>query len=389
MLVVIEQVSLYMPEYVGKKDVLVAAGKIAAVEDKIDLSSLRGVDIDQVDGSGLVMVPGLVDSHVHIAGAGGEGGPATRTGEIPLKELLEAGVSSVVGCLGTDGITRDVRSVLMKVKALRELGLSGWMYTGAYQVPPPSITGDSARDVALIEEVIGAGEIALSDHRSSHPCADALIKLASEVRVAGMLAGKAGIINVHLGDAPHPFQPLYQAVENSQLPLKQFYPTHCNRNNQIYLEAKTYGRKGYLDLTSSAYPYFKEDEVKPSRAVKGLLEAGIPLEHISISSDANGSLPAFDARGNLIRLEKGKPKASLQEIKDMVEQEKIPLEQAIQTVSTTPAAILKLKGKGRLQPGFDADGLLLDRDLNIRYMLANGKMMIKDYQIIRKAHYEE
>lgn len=392
MLTLITHCEVYTPEPAGRKDVLIGGGKILAVLDRWkegkggDLE--RSLNIRHIDGSDLRMVPGLIDPHVHVAGAGGEGGPATRTGEIPLSELLVGGVTTVVGCLGTDGITRDVTTVLMKTKALREEGLSAWMYSGAYQIPPPTITGDPARDVALIEEVVGVGEIALSDHRSSGPSIRELIKLASEVRVAGMLSGKAGIINIHLGDASNPFEPVLQAVAQSQLPIRQFYPTHCNRNREIFEDSKKYGKEGYLDLTSSSYAYYQDIEIKPSRAVRSLLEAAVPLEHITLSSDANGSLPAFDQDGNLLRLERGKPRATLYELRDMVEEEGVPMEQALYTISTNAARILKLKDKGRVAAGYDADLLLIDNDYQISHLFARGRAMIADYQIISKGYYD-
>jgi len=388
MFVLITQAQVYTPEYAGALDVLIGGGKILTIQDKLKVSDLSSWEVHHIDGSNMRLVPGGIDPHVHIAGAGGEGGPATRTAEMPLRDLLEGGITSVVGCLGTDGITRDVESVLMKAKSLREEGISAWIYTGAYQVPPPTITGTPARDLALIEEVIGVGEIALSDHRSSFPTMQELIRLTSDARVAAMLAGKAGVINIHMGDAPQPFEPILQVVNNSVLPLKQFYPTHCNRNKEIYTASKKYGKEGYVDLTSSSYPYFQDVEVRPSKAVRGLMEAGVPLQHITLSSDANGSLPAFDALGNLVRLEKGKPSANLHELKDMVEQEKIPMETAIQTVSTNAAKILKLKGKGMIQSGFDADLILLDAHYNIRYLIARGQIMVDDYKTIRKGHYD-
>lgn len=262
------------------------------------------------------------------------------------------------------------------------------MYTGAYQVPPPSITGDYAKDVALIDEVIGVGELALSDHRSSTPTTAELIKLTEHTRVAGMLAGKAGIVNIHMGDAKNPFQPLYDAVNYSELPLKQFYPTHCNRNADIFEEAKEYGKKGYVDLTSSSYPFFPDEEVKPSRAIKELLEAGVPVEHITISSDANGSLPQFDKNGNLVKLERGKPEANLKEIADAVNQDNLPLETAIRTLTSSVAGILKLRGKGYIQPGYDADCILLDKDFKIRELISNGVLMVENYRIIKKSAFE-
>ena len=381
-MILIKNTEVYSPEYIGKNDVLIAGERFISIQPEIETSSLKQFNLQVIDGKGLKLVPGIIDPHVHISGAGGEGGPATRTFEIQLSELLEGGVTSVIGCLGTDGITRDVRNVLMKVKGLREEGISSWMYTGAYQVPPPSITGDYAKDITLIEEVIGLGEIALSDHRSSHPSTDELIKLVEHARVAGMLGGKAGIVNIHMGDAANPFNPIIQAVENSELPYTQFYPTHCNRNKEIFKDAKKYGKKGYLDITSSSYPFFPDEEIKPSVAIREFVESGVPETHITMSSDANGSLPNFDEAGNLISLEKGKPSANLKEIKDAVISEKLPLEIAWKIVSSNVAKILKLNQKGFIKEDFDADAIILDNDFNVKHLFAGGKLMIEEYEII-------
>lgn len=387
-MILIQNVELYTPEYIGTKDVLIASGKFIAIRDRIETSDLKQFDVQVIDGTGFTLVPGIIDPHVHISGAGGEGGPATRTPEIPLRDLLEGGVSTVIGCLGTDGITRDVRSVLMKVKGLREEGISSWMYTGSYQVPPPSITGDFAKDIALIEEVIGLGEIALSDHRSSTPSRDELIKLVEHARVAGMLGGKAGIVNIHMGDAAKPFQPIIDAVEHSELPFSQFYPTHCNRNKEIFEDAKQFGKKGYLDLTSSSYPFFPDEEIKPSKAIRVLMESGVPEEHITISSDANGSLPQFDEKGKLVTLEKGKPVSNLLELKDTVLIEKIPLEKALKVSTSNPAQILGLSNKGFIREYMDADALLLDKDFRMKSFIANGTLMVDNYEIIKKGNFE-
>jgi beta-aspartyl-dipeptidase (metallo-type) len=376
MLTLFKNAQVYGPQYAGIKDVLTGGKSILAIKDHIQPPA--GADLQTVDCTGLWLVPGLIDAHVHITGGGGEGGPASRMPELQLNMMLEAGVTTVVGCLGTDGFTRTVESVLMKVKTLRALGVSAWMYTGAYQVPTPSITGDIMKDIALIEEIVGVGEVAISDHRSSVPTAAELARIAAQARVAGMIGGKAGIVNLHLGDARDPFRPIHDVVAQSQLGYKQFLPTHCNRNFYIFEDALEYGKKGYVDITTSSYPYYADEEVKPSIALKRLLENGVPLGHITFTSDACGSLPGFDpVTGKLIKMEMGLPSSNLREIKDAVLLDGIPLEQALQVVTSNPADILKLPGKGYIREGYDADVLLLDKDFNIVHLMAMGKMMIK------------
>jgi beta-aspartyl-dipeptidase (metallo-type) len=388
-MILFKESEVYAPEKSGRKDVLLAGGKITAVADRINISSALCADlnIEVIPAAGMRMIPGLIDGHVHFAGAGGEGGPATRTPEMPLAKMFDGGITTVIGCLGTDGMTRTVESVLMKAKGLRAEGVSAWIFTGSYQVPPPTILGDVGRDIALIEEVIGVGEIAISDHRSSGPTVDQLIHLARHARVGGMLGGKAGIVIFHMGDARNPFDILYRVVEKSELQFSQFLPTHCNRNHYIFEDAKEYGKKGYLDITASSYPYYPDDEIKPSRAVIGLVKAGVPLEHITMSSDGCGSLPQFDDKGRLIKLDSGEPKSIFIELIDMVEKEKFPLEKALKVVTANVADILGLTDKGRITVGKDADVVLLDKENRIYHMAANGNLVVKDARRVKVGYF--
>lgn len=382
-----KECEVFAPQPLGVMDVLCGGGRILAMADRLDVPA--GFQVKTIQASGLKMIPGLIDSHVHIAGAGGEGGPATRTPEMPLGMMLEAGVTTVIGCLGTDGMTRSLQSVLMKVKALRKEGVSAWMYTGAYQVPTPTMLGDVGKDIAMIDEVIGTGEIAISDHRSSGPSVHELIRLAAHSRVGAMLGGKSGIVNIHMGDADDPFSPLYAVVAGSELSLKQFLPTHCNRNEHIFEEAKTYGLEGYVDLTTSSYPFFPEDEIKPSTGVVALMAAGVPPEHITMSSDGCGSLPQFDDQGNLVRFETGNLKSLFDEFRDMVLREGLKTELALRPVTSNVADILKLPSKGRVEVGRDADLVLLDDRMEIVYMTAMGQLMVSESLILRKGAYEK
>jgi beta-aspartyl-dipeptidase (metallo-type) len=389
MLTLFKNAEIYAPEHLGRKDILVGGSKILAIAENIEPPI--GVECKTISADGLIAVPGFIDAHVHIAGAGGEGGPSTRTPELQLSMLIEAGVTTVIGCLGTDGMTRSVESVLMKAKALKAEGVSSWIYTGSYQVPTPTITGDVGRDIALIEEVIGVGEIALSDHRSSWPNTDELIRLVEHARVGGMLGGKAGIVNIHLGDQKDPFIPMYEVIERSHnmLKLTQFYPTHCNRNDYTLESAIEFAKRGgYIDITTSSYPYFPEYEVKPSKCIPILLDAGIPIEKITFTSDACGSLPGFDENGNLIKLEMGLPSANFRELMDTVNSEGVPLETALKVLTSNPADILKLTQKGRIAVGKDADLVFIDKD-RIYHVMAMGNFFMKDAHIIKKGSYEK
>jgi len=384
--ILIKNADVFAPAPLGVRDLLCAGGKIVAIDADLSVPEALGARV--IDAGGHKLIPGLIDSHVHIAGAGGEGGPATRTPEMPLSWMIEAGITTVVGLLGADGVTRSVEAVLMKAKGLRGEGVSCWIYTGAYQLPAPTITGDVARDIALIDEVIGVGEVAIADHRSSNPTVLDLIQLAKQARLGGMLGGKCGIVHVHLGDAERPFELIRQAVDQSELTFGQFHPTHINRNYHAFEESKAYGRDGSVDITASAYPYFPDDEVKPARAIRELLEAGVPLEHITMSSDACGSLPEFNDDGELVRILSARLYASWRETAEAVRDEGLELAQALATVTRNPARILQLPGKGSIEVGNDADLALIDQDFQMRTVIAGGTVFRQDGEILKKGTFE-
>lgn len=378
---------LYTPDFIGRKDVFVAGSQVVAIEEWIDTPTSLSVEVVQADE--FKMIPGLIDIHCHLTGGGGEGGPATRTPELQLSQFLEAGVTTAVGCLGTDGFVRTIESLLMKAKGLNAEGMSCWIFSGAYQVPTPTLFHDPAKDLMLIEEIIGLGEVAIADHRSSGPTVQDLIHLGHHAHVGGMLGGKSGVLHIHMGDGKNPFQLLYDAVERSELSLKQFFPTHCTRNHTIFEDSKTYAKKGYIDLTAGSYPLYPDIEVKPSVAITEFLDAGVPLEHITISSDAGGSMPIFDEAGKLLKLDICTPKALFVEFMDLVKENRLPLELALKVVTSNPADILGLPRKGRLQKGHDADMVLLDDKNEICYVVARGEFMVKNYETIKKGTFEK
>lgn len=388
MIKIIKDGIVLKPNYVGKKDILIAGNKIEVIDDEINLS---GIEYEVIDAKGCYVIPGLIDSHVHICGGGGEGGYRTRTPEIMLTDITMAGVTTVVGVLGTDGTSRTMSNLLAKTYALNEEGITAFSYTGSYQIPVRTVTGSITDDLILIEKIIGIGEIAVSDHRSSFPTVDELTRIVSDVRIGGMLSGKAGIINLHLGDNKNPLDIIYELLNNSSIPITQFLPTHMNRNEWIIKDAIEFGKRGgYIDLTTSTTPQFiEEGEVLCSKAVKTLLENGVDLNQITISSDGQGSLPVFDEMGRLKELKVGKSSSIIQSIRELYFNEKLELEKSIKVATSNPAEILKLKNKGYIEIGYDADIVLLsEEDLEIDTVIARGNIMVRSGKPVVKGTFE-
>ncbi len=308
-----------------------------------------------------------------------------------LSEISRAGVTTVIGCLGTDGTTRTMSSLIAKARALEEEGISCYVYTGSYQVPVKTITGSIQDDLILIDKIIGVGEIALSDHRSSQPIVDEIAKIAAAARVGGMLSGKAGVVNVHLGDGDRKFSLLEEIINNTEIPITQFIPTHVNRNPDLFESAIEYAKKGGLiDLTTSTISrkFLDNRDVSCGELVKKALEKGVAIENVSFSSDGQGSLPIFDDKGNYIRLGVGKVSSLFNEVKDAIKHQNIPLETALKVITSNPARNLKLNNKGKIEVGKDADIVLLDKDLEIDTVIARGQIMVKEKEVVVKGIFE-
>jgi beta-aspartyl-dipeptidase (metallo-type) len=367
---------VFSPQDLGTQDVLVAGERVAAIGTHLELPSSWPVRV--VDLKGYYLLPGLIDAHVHIIGGGGEGGFATRTPEAYLSAITSAGVTTVVGVLGTDGITRHMAGLLAKARGLEAEGISTFIYTGAYEVPTRTITGSVRSDLILIDKVIGTGEIAISDHRSAQPLLEDIKKLAAEARVGGMLAGKAGVVHLHLGDGSSGLAMLFQIVEETELPAGQFLPTHVNRNPWLFADAIAWGKKGgAVDVTSGVSPAGgMARAIKPSRAIKQAIVEGVPLTNITMSSDGFGSAPVFGPNGELVGLTVGKQDSLIQELRDLVQQEGLPLEQAVQVVTSNVARVLKLPRKGVIQIGSDADFAVFTPELELEQVWARGRLMV-------------
>ncbi|KKO44766.1 isoaspartyl dipeptidase [Arsukibacterium ikkense] len=387
----IKNVEVYAPQPLGKQDIVLAGGKIIAIGQHFTAGS-SDLPLTVIDGSGSIAVPGFVDSLVHFIGGGGEGGFATRTPEMQLTDATLGGVTTAIGVLGTDATTRTLSNLLAKAHALQIEGITTYCHTGSYQVPCRTLTGSITDDLILIDKFIGVGEIAISDHRSSQPTTDEIRKVAAAARVGGILAGKGGIVSVHMGAGERILQPIYDAVAGTELSLKQFYPTHMNRNRAVFQAALQFaGRGGVIDFTTSTTAYdLAHGEVAAAAALAEALQAGVKPMQLTLSSDGNASLPIYSNNGELLGLQVGQVRTLYQAAREAIVEHNAAISDVICAISQAPAAMLGLSQKGRLTAGLDADLVLLNRDdLSIDQVFAMGKQLVNAGQATVKGMFEQ
>ncbi|HEX9985127.1 MAG TPA: amidohydrolase family protein [Thermoanaerobaculia bacterium] len=362
-MLILENGNVYAPDPLGRVPILIAGGRIEKIGG-FDVSTVAdALECDVVDASGWIIAPGLIDPHAHLTGGSGEQGFATQTPEMHASELWKSGITTVVGTLGTDTTTKTLPPLLARVKALREEGLGAFMWTGGYDGRP--LTSSMRDDVILIEEIIGFGEIAIADRRSLHYTALELARMATDCYVAGTLTGKAGVLHLHVGDGERRLAVLRKVLDAFEVRPSTLYPTHVERNEALMEEAIELTRRGVtIDLD-----VYEQDL---GRWMQFYLERGGDLSRITASSDAAIKSPHM----------------LFEQIRALVREGVLPLQQALAVATLNTARVLKLHDRGKLAPGMRADFIALDAEsLDLLCVVCNGELVLRDGRLVRREKF--
>jgi beta-aspartyl-dipeptidase (metallo-type) len=380
MLKLLKNIELYAPNYLGKKDVLIANESIVAIENNLDAFAGHA---QVFDFSNHLATPGFIDQHIHITGAGGKDGFSSMTPEIYLSELVACGTTTVVGLLGTDGTVRSIRALYAKAKALEQEGLSAYMFTGYYGLDSVTITESLQSDMIFIDKVLGC-KIAISDIRSSYPTALELARKLRDIRVAGGIANKKGILHVHLGNLDSKMDVLFELVQDFGFPIQSISPTHVGRTKPLFEQALEFAKLGgIIDITTGASKY-----TEPHLSVLYALEQGVAIDNMTFSSDGHAGLTKTNEQGQVIGVKKAPFDQNLAEVVQLMRSNKISIENALKLVTTNPARNLGLPKKGKLALGCDADLCLFSKDFELLDVFARGQHMMHQKEILVKGNFE-
>ncbi len=367
MIEILENVEIYSPAPLGKKNMLISNGRI---EDIFEGEKYTG--IPKLRMNGLYCIPGFIDGHVHVTGGGGEGGFTSRVEEIKAKKLLKCGITTVVGLLGTDSVTRSPNALFAKTMALRLEGVDAYMVTGSYSYPLITITGSVEKDVVFVEPVIGVGELAISDKRGSEIGVKELKNVAREVYRASLLSGKNGKVILHVGSSSKGLTFLFEAIKDGEVKVGIFVPTHVNRSRKLLEEGvKWIKRGGHIDLTACLNG---NESVDVADALMYFKNKNVDLSQVTVSSDAQGSLPVFDKNGNLLSIEVSDCSTLFSAFKKCVEKG-MNIEEALAPFTSNVAQLFGFNS-GKVEIGKKANLLFLDPEkLTLKKVMVEGKFV--------------
>lgn len=382
--ILIQNTTVYLEDDVVEKgNVLLESGKIAAISTEAIL--VTG-DVQVIDGQGLNVIPGFIDTHIH-----GANGADTM-------DATEAALDAISSVLPAEGTTSFLATTMTQSKENIEKALKNVTdYTGksgnaeilGLHLEGPFI--NEARKGAQPGQYVIAPDVELFERWQK--LTGGLIKtvtVAPECDEDGSFItylAENGV-NVSAGHTAIDFEGVKRAVE---LGVHQL--THiCNAMTGIH--HRDIGAVGAPFVLKSLYAELIADKIHVTPDMMQILFDNIGSERLILITDAMrakclpdgmyelGGQPV-GVKNNQATLADGTLAGSILKMidgaKNMLALDEVIIRDIIEMTSVNPAKQIHVfDRKGSIEVGKDADVLLVDKDLNLKYTICLGQIAFEE-----------
>lgn len=363
-----------------ERDVVVEGQTFSSIEASGDVACGAGGAADTLDASGCYVIPGLIDVHFH--GAMGHDFCDASDEGISAIAAYEAsrGVTSICPTTMTlpeERLAPIVASVAAHEAAAGEAGIVGINMEGPYIAPdkvgaqnPAYVRSASIEEFGRLQQQ-AMGLIKLVDVAPEQPGNLEFIRqMSHDVRVSvahtctsyddACVAFDAGARHMtHLFNA----MPALHHREPGPIAAGA-------ERNDVTAEIIADGVHIHPAMVRLAFALFGDDRmilISDSLRACGLGDGEYEL---------GGQ--QFFVKGNRATIANGSLAGSVSDVmacmRTAVRAMGIPLTSAVKAATVNPARALGLDGKlGAIAPGYQADAVVLDRDLNIKHVVLRGK----------------
>ena len=186
--------------------------------------------------------------------------------------------------------------------------------------------------------------------------------------------------------------PVFEALAETDIPVKTFQPTHMSRNHELYLDGLKLAKMGgYIDITCE--DFVNGEPVIGHDPMPALLEeakaADVPMDHITFSSDGQGSWSSYDEAGMLKEIGVTDVGNMYAQMCSLVTRGGFDFAEALTYFTSNVAKALEIeKKKGHIMAGADADILLIKDDLTLDTVIAGGRKMMEGGTLLVRGTYE-
>lgn len=363
-----------------EQDILLEKGKIVRIAPSIKAESVK-----IVDAKGRLVMPGLIDIHVHLRVPGQEHKETLETGS---RAAVKGGFTTMMCMPNTDPVIDNAMIVEGIIKDARKIGLCEIIPIGAIT------KGQKGEELADMFELREAGCLALSDDGRAVNNSQVMRRAMEYAKMANLLLiehcqdpqlTSGGVMNEGFSSTLLGIRPdagvaetviVARDIELANYLKARIHLAHMSLKRSIELirQAKAQGVQvtaeacpHHFTLTDEAVGSFDANtKVNPPlrgredvEAIKQAIKDGtidcIVTDHAPHTREEK-ELGFIHAPFGMIGLETSVGLT----LTELVHSKILTFPQMVEKMSTAPARIVGLQNKGRIEEGYDADLTMID-----------------------------